>query len=255
MFVDKFHALCQSRHTKIRTVCKELGIGSSTVTNWINGIVPKLNHALKVAEYFNVSLDYLIGDADVSVKPNEELKNVQSISDRVATLQAGNYVPKNAIVRISEYTNSSMLFLLAETDRFIPEPIDPIDNLTRIFDFSALDIILDVMDKCAANETFRILQVQLSRIVLYQLSKVGVISPMLADLGKISAGKINYITYGASDTTNDNDRYGFTFSELTVILARYEEVPSFQFMFTGIEDDPVQLLKTNSELRKKIIGE
>lgn len=255
MFLDKFQTLCKNNETKVRAVAKELGIGSSTVSKWLNGSTPRLEHIIMIAEYFNVSLDYLAGNEEISIKPSGELKSAQSLLHRFVSLSRGISVSNEDILKIAAYTNCSMLFLLREdldNLRFIPEAIVEIDNLARVFDLSTLQLILNIMDKCAGSEPFRVLQVQLSRIVLYQLQKVGIIPDMLIDSGCFESGKIQYLAFGDDRKTV---KYGFNYSDLIAILERYDGVPNFQFMFTGIADDPIELLKNNSELKKKILGE
>lgn len=68
-FWDQFYTLCQSRGTKPNPVAKELGFSSATVTQWKNGSIPSSKSVSKIAEYFNVSTDYLLG----SETPKEEL--------------------------------------------------------------------------------------------------------------------------------------------------------------------------------------
>jgi transcriptional regulator with XRE-family HTH domain len=60
MFWDIFVALCNENDTKPNPVAKELGLSSGSVTSWKNGKVPHYSTLLKIADYFNVSVDYLL---------------------------------------------------------------------------------------------------------------------------------------------------------------------------------------------------
>lgn len=64
MFWNKFVKLCAEREKSPTAVVLELGLARSTVTNWKRGAVPNNVTVIKVANYFNVSPDYLIGDGD-----------------------------------------------------------------------------------------------------------------------------------------------------------------------------------------------
>lgn len=69
MFWDNFVALCNENGTKPNPVAKELGISSGSVTFWKNGKVPHHSTLLKIADYFDVSVDYLLTGADTMELP------------------------------------------------------------------------------------------------------------------------------------------------------------------------------------------
>ena len=60
MFWETFLGLCNQNSTKPNPVAKELGISSGSVTSWKNGKVPHHSTLLKIADYFGVSVDYLL---------------------------------------------------------------------------------------------------------------------------------------------------------------------------------------------------
>ena len=49
---------------------KELGLSSGNMTNWKNGRKPKTDIALKIANYLDVSVEYLMGESTYSDKPS-----------------------------------------------------------------------------------------------------------------------------------------------------------------------------------------
>lgn len=61
MFWDRFYSLCLDQKTKPNPVAKELNISSGAVTQWKQGVIPKGDILIKIAQYFNVSTDYLLG--------------------------------------------------------------------------------------------------------------------------------------------------------------------------------------------------
>ena len=60
MFWDQFIKLCNDNHTRPNPVAKELGYSSGVVTKWKNGSLPQTEALIKISQYFNVSIDYLI---------------------------------------------------------------------------------------------------------------------------------------------------------------------------------------------------
>ena len=73
-FWERFYQLCEENGTKPNPVCKELGFSSSTATHWKHGQLPGLASLEKVADYFDVSVDYLSGKSDTKkeqITPNK----------------------------------------------------------------------------------------------------------------------------------------------------------------------------------------
>ena len=64
MFWNRFYELCQRQNVSPNAVAKELGISSGAVTEWKKGRVPRHTLLEKIADYFNVSVDYLLGKQD-----------------------------------------------------------------------------------------------------------------------------------------------------------------------------------------------
>ena len=61
MFWNNFVNLCNNKGKSPTAVISELGISRGSVTHWRTGKVPHHNTLLKIADYFNVSVDYLLG--------------------------------------------------------------------------------------------------------------------------------------------------------------------------------------------------
>lgn len=61
MYYENFKKLCESKGVKPADVSKATGIATATLSNWKNGVyVPKQDKLQLVADYFNVSIDYLL---------------------------------------------------------------------------------------------------------------------------------------------------------------------------------------------------
>ena len=63
MFYDIFAELCEKREIKPSKAAEECGINKSNVSSWKNnGYVPRGDALNKIAAYFGVSTDYLLGN-------------------------------------------------------------------------------------------------------------------------------------------------------------------------------------------------
>lgn len=83
MFWDRFITLCNKINKKPNPVAAELGISSGSITKWKKGGIPSDTNLKKIADYFGVSVDSLLGDGSPTVnkKPPEIISNADIISD------------------------------------------------------------------------------------------------------------------------------------------------------------------------------
>lgn len=61
MFYEIVNNLCKERKTTITRMAEEIGLSNAAPTSWRKGAVPKLTTLEKIADYFDVSVDYLRG--------------------------------------------------------------------------------------------------------------------------------------------------------------------------------------------------
>ena len=72
MFWDRFSELCKKNGVTPNAVCSTIGKSTATATHWKNGSTPNGDVLIKIAEYFNVPVDYLLGRTDdPNQKPGE----------------------------------------------------------------------------------------------------------------------------------------------------------------------------------------
>jgi len=64
VFFQRAEALCLERNMNVSELEKAAGIGAGTIPGWRKGAVPRLSTLIKLAEYFNVSKEYLEGKTD-----------------------------------------------------------------------------------------------------------------------------------------------------------------------------------------------
>ena len=60
MFWENFVNLCNSVGKSPNGIAKDINVSSGAITSWKKGKVPHHSTLLKIANYFNVSVDYLL---------------------------------------------------------------------------------------------------------------------------------------------------------------------------------------------------
>lgn len=66
IFFERYSELCNSVNGTPNSIAKELGISSGSVTAWKNGTEPRPKTLDKIADYFETTVDYLLGRTDDS---------------------------------------------------------------------------------------------------------------------------------------------------------------------------------------------
>lgn len=70
---ERFSELLQNFGVTAYKVSKETGISQQTLSDWKKGkSIPKLDKLQKIADYFNVPLDYLTGNDGVMVESHNQ---------------------------------------------------------------------------------------------------------------------------------------------------------------------------------------
>ena len=77
--VDKIRALARQRDLSLPQLEQELGLGNGTISRWRNSS-PNTEKLQKIADYFNVSMDYLLG-REQFLTPKDE-KDISKILDQ-----------------------------------------------------------------------------------------------------------------------------------------------------------------------------
>lgn len=72
MFWNNFVNLCNNKGKSPNGVCAELGYSTAIATKWKNGSIPRDTTLKKIASYFNVTVDYLLGKTDDPSPSNKE---------------------------------------------------------------------------------------------------------------------------------------------------------------------------------------
>ena len=70
MFYERLKALCEERDVSLRSLSSIIGTGTSTLGAWRNGGAPSSTFIVKIADYFSVSCDWLLGRTDDPAPPD-----------------------------------------------------------------------------------------------------------------------------------------------------------------------------------------
>ena len=74
MFYDIFSELCASKGISCTRATKEIGLSNATATKWKNtGATPDGSTLARVASYFDVSIDYLLGNEKTAAQKDDGL--------------------------------------------------------------------------------------------------------------------------------------------------------------------------------------
>ena len=93
-FMNNFVSLCESKGVAPTAVLVALGMSKGNYAAWKEGRIPKIQQLQKIADYFNVSVDYLLGnktekaatlsDDGYSEKKKSLLKAVEQMTEEQA---------------------------------------------------------------------------------------------------------------------------------------------------------------------------
>jgi len=64
VFFNRFRALCDQKNVSVYRACTDIGLNRSAVAKWKTGGKPNGSTAAKLAEYFGVTTDYLLGQSE-----------------------------------------------------------------------------------------------------------------------------------------------------------------------------------------------
>ena len=115
MFYDQLLKLCKEKGVKPTPVIKELNISTGTLSQWKNGAIPNGATLKKLADYFNVTVDELLG-REPTVVIDEDLSNVDltgvsfafgSLTDEIKELDDEDLdIVKSVVKRLRESKNN-----------------------------------------------------------------------------------------------------------------------------------------------------
>jgi transcriptional regulator with XRE-family HTH domain len=227
-FIQVIESELKKRELTAKKLLSDLGLAPNSMSHWRKGNVPSIEKIIQIADCFDVTVDYLIGKTTIE-KPKDAFSAITNVlattPQRVASLSNGEEVDEELSV-ISKYLGCPITFLLGVEREYKPNTGRKISEL----DTNALIEILDILDRCPASKAFKILQIQISQIVVTWLKKKDIDEETLLSY-KLSASKVKFLF--RVEGLDKADECGFNFSDLMRI--RRESGLSVEFLLTGIE--------------------
>lgn len=88
MFWERFYYLCEIHKKKPTPVGREIGVSSGIISTWKKeGYCPSGEMLIKIADYFNCSIDYLVGRSDhIEVQKFDFSNNEMQIIEKLHAL-------------------------------------------------------------------------------------------------------------------------------------------------------------------------
>lgn len=235
MNYNNFTDRCKEKKIAPSALLEKMGISTGNLSSWKNGGNPSMSVMHRLSKELDCSIDFLNGNETVSIQPkklnvNVLFDNLMAFPQRALSFRRGKDISTKTLFEITKYTNSNPHFLFnAQVIEYIPDESarDEVINPNVLFD------ILDIMDKCSDADVYTSLQVQLSRIVLYNIGLKGFSYQEITKFSELSEERLRFIYTGEKNTDNTFN-YGLNYSDLSFL--REKTGLSYQYMFTGVED-------------------
>ena len=97
MFYEIVNNLCKEHKITITRMAEEIGLSNAAPTSWRKGAVPKLTTLEKIADYFNVTVDYLRGVETKKTPTPEKGEREYSDLELIEAVMRANDQQKEAI--------------------------------------------------------------------------------------------------------------------------------------------------------------
>ena len=241
VFWEKLEHLCEQNGIKSYSIAKEIGVTTSAISSWKNGTIPNGLALTKIANKFNTTVEYLISDDEIYIKPSKKRTSfvkLDALPQRWESLRCGKDLSTDEIMKISKFVQVDIPFLYSDNVH-----CQIISNEESFCDRRTLELILGIFDRCADDTSLKLLQIQLSRIVLFRLNQKGFdINTLISDpkFRGVSDAKLKFLNTGVSGI-DPTFNYGLNFTELDVL--REETGLSFLYMFTGVNESPAEIIQ------------
>ena len=116
MYYENFSRLCTERGVTASKVSKATGISTATLSNWKKGnYTPKQDKLQKIADYFEVSIDYLMtGSLPEDINPDNIARNENEKRLLISFRNAGNLTSEQMDELETLFSQSMDLYLKAK---------------------------------------------------------------------------------------------------------------------------------------------
>ena len=181
MFYEQFLKICNERGIKPTPVLKQIGLSTGNLKKWESGSTVSADTLEKLAAYFGVPVDYFFQSddsyIDIGISDNANVFSkvyyiMKSNPEIICSILNGSTLSTADLYRIANYMGCKVAYLNPDIDESTlgekPDLVQTANHLTEN------EQLLDILGRAAASKEYRCLQVQISRIVVSNLEKLGV---------------------------------------------------------------------------------
>lgn len=94
MFYERLKAACKNANTTVTATLKAIGIGTANGTYWKNGSIPSSDIIVKLAEFLDVSTDYLLLGVNPSDKISEEQQTILTVFESLSPVDKARVIER-----------------------------------------------------------------------------------------------------------------------------------------------------------------
>lgn len=248
-FYERLKTVCDEKDKKITTVVVNCGGNKGSIASWKKGTIPNYTIIEKLAEELDVSVDFLVGKEEVDIQPKKyfgTLDVMLASKYKYINLSCLNDISDDDMKRYEEYLNCSTKFMYDRTSVKY-EPVTQ-DRTEADIDVDMTDEIIDVMSFLPGSDDVRFLQIQISRIVIFNVRKLyNKGKNFIENNESLNKANLKYLLEESGSTSTK--AYGFTSDEIRSI--HRDSGLSYQYLFSGVKKDKDKtIFKADLEKRK-----
>lgn len=231
-FYERLRSVCEEKDKKITTVVVNCGGNKGSIASWKKGTKPNYTIIEKLAEELDVSVDFLVGKEEVDIQPKKYFNSLDvMLASKYKYINLGclNDLSDDDMKSYEAYLNCSTKFMYDRTSVKY-EPVKP--NRTEAdIDTNMTDEIIDFMSFLPGSDDVRFLQIQISRIVIFNLRELKQKGNDLIEKSKsLNKANLKYLLDESGSTSTK--AYGFTSDEVRSI--HRDSGLSYQYLFSGV---------------------
>lgn len=234
-FYERLKNVCDEKGKKITTVVVDCGGNKGSIASWKKGTVPNYTIIEKLAVELDVSVDFLVGKEEVDIQPKKYFNTLDIMlasKYKYINLSCLNEVSDEDMKRYEAYLNCSTKFMYDRTS-IKYEPVKQ-NRTEQDIDVDMTEEIIDVMSFLPGSPDVRFLQIQISRVVLYNIMKLKAGTGIIEESKALNKANLRLLLSDEFGSTSAK-AYGLTSDEIRSV--RRAIGLSYQYLFSGVMKD------------------
>lgn len=235
----RLEELCREKNISTSKLAEMVGVSKGNTSTWKKGGNPSLEVLCKMADALDCTIDYLLGNEKINLMPSKKYNALMVLeaskadyfsngcrTDKADTIDLEEYSV------IAKYLNCDPKFLI-NASSIVYVPVEK-DRAIDSFDRDMVFEIINFMSYLPGNDEERIMQLQISRIVLYNLAVCGFDEAVIRNYNAIASKTLDFL-YSDEVDYKKYHAYGLRFNDIRSLNVRTGI--SYQYMFTGVKND------------------